>query len=61
MTSATKAASKGFTASGSNTLGAKLAQAAYTVAATVLMLEMRDALNAKSTADQSDAAFTYGL
>jgi hypothetical protein len=57
MTSATKS----FNESTSTTLGAKLAQAAYTVAATVLMLETREALNAKTSGDQSDAAFTYGL
>jgi hypothetical protein len=42
-------------------LGAKLAQVAYAVAATVLMLDMREALHTKTSGDKSDAAHTYGL
>lgn len=57
MTSATKS----FNPSTSATFGSKLAQAAYTVAATVLMLEMRELMDAKTSGDKSDAAFTYGL
>jgi hypothetical protein len=47
--------------SSSSTLGAKLAQAAYTVVATVLMVEMRESLDAKTTGDKTDASFKYGL
>jgi hypothetical protein len=56
MTSATKSYQSGTTG-----FGAKLAQVAYAVAATVLMLEMREALDAKTSGDKSDAAFTHGL
>jgi hypothetical protein len=57
MTTATNS----YTQSGPSTLGAKLAQAAYTVVATVLMVEMREALDAKTSGDKTDASFKYGL
>jgi hypothetical protein len=57
MTTATKRLSQSSPAG----FSAKLAQVAYLVAATVLMLEMREALHAKTSSDKSDAAFTYGL
>lgn len=57
MTSATKS----FDQAASTTIGAKLAQLAFTVVATVLMLELRESISAKAGRDQSDAAFTYGL
>ncbi|MDB5988812.1 MAG: hypothetical protein JWQ10_215 [Herbaspirillum sp.] len=57
MTTATKSLSQ----SSPTGLGAKLAQVAYAVAATVLMLEMREALHAKTSGDKSDAALVCGL
>jgi hypothetical protein len=54
-------ATKNFSQSGNTGIGAKLAQLAYAVAATVLMLEMREALHAKTSSGKSDAAFKYGL
>jgi hypothetical protein len=58
MTTATKSFNHSST---NNGLGAKLAQAAYAVAATVLMLDLRESLAAQTSGDQSDAAFTHGL
>ncbi|HEY4073662.1 MAG TPA: hypothetical protein VGM52_11220 [Herbaspirillum sp.] len=58
MTTATKSYNHSNT---NNGFGAKLAQAAYLVAATVLMLDLRESLAAQTTGDQSDAAFTHGL
>jgi hypothetical protein len=57
MTTATKS----FSQSATTGLGAKFAQFAYTVAATVLMIEMRESLDAKISGDKSDAAFVHGL
>ncbi|MDB5774742.1 MAG: hypothetical protein JWP38_875 [Herbaspirillum sp.] len=56
MTSATKSI-----APESSTLLSKIAQAAYFVAATVLMVEMREAMDANTSGDKTDAAFDYGL
>jgi hypothetical protein len=58
MTTATKSFNHSST---NNGFGAKLAQAAYAVAATVLMLDLRESLATQTSGDQSDAAFTHGL
>ena len=55
------AATKSFSHSDTTGLGAKLAQLAYAVAATVLMVELRESLDAKTSGDRADAAFTHGL
>jgi hypothetical protein len=57
MTTATKSFNPSSTGNG---FGAKLAEVAFTVAATVLMLDLRISLAATSD-DQSDAAFSFGL
>jgi hypothetical protein len=57
MTTATKSFNPSSTGNG---FGAKLAEVAVIVAATVLMLDLRVSLAATS-GDQSDAAFAYGL
>ena len=57
MTTATKNLSQSSTTG----FSAKLAQAAYFVAATVLMIELREKLYAQTSDAKSDAALTYGL
>ncbi len=42
-------------------LTAKIAQAAYLVVSTVLMLNLRESLDADTAGDKSDAAFAYGM
>jgi hypothetical protein len=57
MTTATKKLSQSSTTG----FSAKLAQFAYFVAATVLMIELREKLYAQTSGAKSDAAHTYGL
>ncbi|HWZ47823.1 MAG TPA: hypothetical protein VNX00_06340 [Herbaspirillum sp.] len=57
MTTTTKNLSQSNTTS----FSAKLAQFAYFVAATVLMIELREKLYAQTSGAKSDAAHTYGL
>jgi hypothetical protein len=54
-------ATKNLTQSSATGFSGKLAQFAYFVAATILMIELREKLYAQTSGDKSDAAQTQGL
>ncbi|HEY4317152.1 MAG TPA: hypothetical protein VGN04_06090 [Herbaspirillum sp.] len=61
MPTITKFKSKSILQSSDTTLFSKMVSFAVFVAATLLMLEMRVALDAATAGDKSDAAYAYGM
>lgn len=57
MTTATNS----FTPANSTGFSAKVAGVAYAVAATVFGINLRESLDAESSSDKADAAYTWGM
>jgi hypothetical protein len=57
MTTATNS----FTPASSTGFSAKVAGVAYAVAATLFNINLRESLDAETTGDKSDAAYTWGM